>query len=159
MLLQHELICKTRGRISTVDGCEQRLRSVSKQFANIPQQSCTRNRKCCKMFANVSIMNAAIGFRKSPRPRVLNSGKGDSEVMTSSGNRHTVVPLLHSLKRAPRSGTGHKFLPASIVNVCYAPCHEKDTSLIRTELFCRRVLPIREKLLYTVSITQCALRH
>ena len=35
------------------------LRSVSEQFANVPQQSCTRNRKFCKTFANVSILNAA----------------------------------------------------------------------------------------------------
>ena len=32
---------------------------MSKQFANVPQQSCTRDRKFCKTFANVSILNAA----------------------------------------------------------------------------------------------------
>ncbi len=40
------------------------LRSVSKQFATVPQQSCTRDRKFCKTFANVSILNAAL-FRVS----------------------------------------------------------------------------------------------
>ncbi len=38
------------------------LRSVSKQFANVSQQSCTRDRKYCKMFANVVILNAALVF-------------------------------------------------------------------------------------------------
>ncbi len=41
------------------------LRSVSKQFANVPQQSCTRDRKFCKTFANVSILNAARLLPKS----------------------------------------------------------------------------------------------
>ncbi len=35
------------------------LRSVSKQFANISQKSCTRGRKFCKKFAKVCIVNAS----------------------------------------------------------------------------------------------------
>ena len=31
------------------------MHSVSKPFANVSQQSCTRDRKFCKTFANVSI--------------------------------------------------------------------------------------------------------
>ncbi len=38
---------------------KQGLRSVSKQFANVLQQSCTRDREFCKTIANVSILNAA----------------------------------------------------------------------------------------------------
>ncbi len=34
--------------------------SVSKQFANVPQHSCTRDRKFGKTFANVSILNAPL---------------------------------------------------------------------------------------------------
>ncbi len=36
------------------------MRSVSEQFANVSQQSCTRDRNFCKTFANVSILNAAF---------------------------------------------------------------------------------------------------
>ena len=43
------------------------LRSVSKQFANVPQRSCTRDRKFCKTFANVSILNAAVNFASPPK--------------------------------------------------------------------------------------------
>ncbi len=43
------------------------LRSVSKQFANVPQQSCTRDRKFCKTFANVSILNAAMSSSRTSR--------------------------------------------------------------------------------------------
>ena len=35
------------------------LRLVSKQFANVPQQSCTRDRKFGKTFAHVSVLNAS----------------------------------------------------------------------------------------------------
>ncbi len=34
------------------------LRSVSKEFSNVSQQTCTRDRKLCKTVANVSILKA-----------------------------------------------------------------------------------------------------
>ncbi len=42
---------------------ESRLRSVSKQFANVPQQSCIGDRKFCKTFEEVSMLNAAPNNR------------------------------------------------------------------------------------------------
>ena len=41
------------------------LRSVSKQFANVSQQSRTRDRKFCKKFAKVSILNRSLVFSQS----------------------------------------------------------------------------------------------
>ncbi len=41
-----------------MDFGEAGLRSVSKQLANVSQQSCAKDRKFCKTFANISILNA-----------------------------------------------------------------------------------------------------
>ncbi len=48
--------------------------SIETVFANVSQQSCTKERKFCKTFSNVSILNAALGtFLFSLRIAGLNS--------------------------------------------------------------------------------------